>query len=62
MLKFIVFSIAFFFLMRYINRLFLPSKKRQQNFNPFSGSSRNGRKDFNEIEEAEYEDLSNKDN
>ncbi|MBO6584492.1 MAG: hypothetical protein JJ953_00145 [Gracilimonas sp.] len=62
MLKFIFFSIVFFLLVRYINRLFLPSNKRQQNFNPFSGGARNRRNRFDEIEEAEYEDLSNKDN
>ncbi|WP_421773588.1 hypothetical protein [Gracilimonas sp.] len=62
MLKFIFFSIVFFLLVRYINRLFLPSNKRQQNFNPFSGGSRSRRNRFDEIEEAEYEDLSNKDN
>jgi large-conductance mechanosensitive channel len=62
MVKFIIFSIAFFFLVRYINRLFLPSNKRQQNFNPFTGHSGNKRKNFDEIEEADYEDLSNKDN
>jgi hypothetical protein len=42
--------------------LFLPSNKRQQNFNPFTGHSGNKRKNFDEIEEADYEDLSNKDN
>ncbi|WP_020404309.1 hypothetical protein [Gracilimonas tropica] len=65
MLKFIFFSIVFFFLVRYINRLFLPSNKRQQQFDPFRGGSRSGfrrKKHFDEIEEAEYEDLSNKDN
>ncbi len=61
MLKFLFFSIAFFFLIRYINRLFLPSNKRQQNFDPFRGGSRKGKNNFDEIEEAEYEELSNKD-
>lgn len=64
MLKFIFFIIIFFFLVRYINRLFLPSKKRQQSFDPFRGRSSSGfnrKKDFEEIEEAEYEDLSNND-
>jgi len=64
MLKFIFFIIVFFFLVRYINRLFLPSTKRQQSFGTFSGGSRSGFKrknNFEDIEEAEYEDLSNKD-
>lgn len=60
MLKFIFFTIVFFFLIRYINRLFLPSNKRQQTFNPFGNNKRS--QNFDEIEEAEYEDLSNKDN
>lgn len=62
MLKFIFFSIAFYFLMRYISRLFLPSNKKQQSFNTFKGNSRTRQNNFDEIEEAEYEDLSNKDN
>jgi hypothetical protein len=64
MLKFIFFIIVFIFLVRYINRLFLPSGKRQQSFNPFTGNKSSGykrNKNFDEIEEAEYEDLSNKD-
>ncbi|MBD3616834.1 MAG: hypothetical protein HUJ22_09690 [Gracilimonas sp.] len=59
MLKFIFFTIIFFFLVRYINRLFLPSNKRQKNFNPFGGGAQNRRRNIDEIEEAEYEDLSN---
>ncbi|MDR9415385.1 MAG: hypothetical protein RI564_03810 [Gracilimonas sp.] len=65
MLKFIFFIIVFIFLVRYINRLFLPSNKRQQSFNPFSDKTNSGfggrKKNFDEIEEADYEDLSNKD-
>jgi len=63
MLKFLFFTIVFFFLVRYLNRLFLPSNKRNSNsqFNPFN-SSNNRRKSIDEIEEAEYEDLSNKEN
>jgi hypothetical protein len=61
MLKFIFFTIVFFFLVRYINRLFLPSNKRQKNFDPFKSGSGNRRNNIDEIEEAEYEDLSNKD-
>jgi hypothetical protein len=48
--------------MRYISRLFLPSNKKQQSFNTFKGNSRTRQNNFDEIEEAEYEDLSNKDN
>jgi hypothetical protein len=61
MLKFIFFIIVFFFLVRYINRLFLPSNKRQNKFDPFKGGFGNRQRDIDEIEEAEYEDLSNKD-
>ncbi|SMO79089.1 hypothetical protein [Gracilimonas mengyeensis] len=59
MLKFLFFIVIFFFLVRYINRLFLPSKKRNSQFNPFNYKPGNRGKNFDEIEEAEYEDLSN---
>lgn len=64
MLKFLFFTIVFFFLVRYLNRLFLPSDKRKSNsqFKPFNGSSTNRRNSIDDIEEAEYEDLSNKEN
>ncbi len=62
MLKFLFFSIAFYFLMRYISRLFLPSKKQKKPFSAFKGTSRRRQDNFDEIEEAEYEDLSNTDN
>tara|TARA_R110002096_G_scaffold303080_11_gene498101 strand:- start:8247 stop:8441 length:195 start_codon:yes stop_codon:yes gene_type:complete len=64
MLK-ILFFIALFYLGgRYITRLFLPSRSKKSQFNPFQGvnNSRNRKKDFNQIEEAEYEDLTDKDN
>ncbi len=49
---------------RYISRLFFPSKPKNSQFNPFQGvnNSKNRKKDFNQIEEAEYEDLTDKDN
>jgi len=62
MLKFIFFVIIFFFVVRYINRLFLPSNKKNKSFDPFKGRSNSSKKSFDEIEEAEYEDLSNKEN
>ncbi len=44
--------------------MFLPSRSKNTQFNPFQGvnNSRNRKKDFNQIEEAEYEDLTDKDN
>ncbi len=40
--------------------MFLPSSGKRPQFNPFQGSGRSGRKNFDQIEEAEYEDLSDK--
>ncbi|HCD52414.1 MAG TPA: hypothetical protein DEQ34_08205 [Balneolaceae bacterium] len=60
MLKFLFFIALFYLLSRYIQRLFLPSKKRNQSFNPFQGQNRSGKRDFDQIEDAEYEDLSDK--
>ncbi|WP_103664380.1 hypothetical protein [Gracilimonas amylolytica] len=62
MLKFLFFVIIFFFLVRYINRLFLTSNEKNKSFDPFSGRSNRRKQSFDEIEEAEYEDLSNKEN
>ncbi len=55
---------VFYLGVRYISRLFLPSRSKNGQFNPFQGvnNSRNRKKDFNQIEEAEYEDLTDKDN
>jgi hypothetical protein len=61
MIKFLFFTIVFFFLVRYINRLFLPSNKRQNSFDPFRGGNQRKNNEFENLEEAEYEDLSNKD-
>lgn len=54
-----------FIAVRFINRLFLPSRKKTGQFNPFQGfnnSSSRGRKNFDQIEDADYEDLTKKDN
>lgn len=62
MLKFLFFAVLFFLLVRYINRMFLPSgSKRQSRFNTYQGSRQSRRRDIDEIEEAEYEDLSQND-
>ena len=55
---------VFYLVVRYISRIFLPSKPKNNRFNPFQGvnNSKNRKKDFNQIEEAEYEDLTDKDN
>lgn len=50
----------FFVLLRYIGRMFLPSTGRKQQFNPFQNNKRKGINKFDQIEEAEYEDLSDK--
>ncbi len=50
----------FFVLMRYIGRMFLPSGSRNQQFNPFQRGTPKGKNKFDQIEEAEYEDLSDK--
>lgn len=50
----------FFVLMRYIGRMFLPSSAKRQRFNPFDQTSRKKGNRFDQIEEAEYEDLSDK--
>lgn len=42
--------------------MFLPSANKKRNFNPFSGQNRSRKKNFDQIEEAEYEDLSDKTN
>ncbi|RNC83778.1 MAG: hypothetical protein ED557_08350 [Balneola sp.] len=58
--KFLFFMALFFVLMRYIGRMFLPSSAKRQRFNPFDQTSRKKGNRFDQIEEAEYEDLSDK--
>lgn len=41
--------------------MFLPSKKSQNRFNAFQGGRQQRRRNIDDIEEAEYEDLSQKD-
>lgn len=50
----------FFVLLRYIGRMLLPSSNRTKSFNPFQGSNQKRANKFDKIEEAEYEDLSDK--
>lgn len=50
----------FFVFTRYIGRMFLPSRDRKQQFNPFQRGSSKGKNKFDQIEDAEYEDLSDK--
>tara|TARA_R110002124_G_scaffold76758_3_gene205713 strand:+ start:2390 stop:2530 length:141 start_codon:yes stop_codon:yes gene_type:complete len=45
--------------------MFLPSRKKNSQFNPFQGfgntQSKNKRKNIDQIEDADYEDITNKD-
>jgi hypothetical protein len=46
--------------------MFLPSQKKNSQFNPFQGtgntqSTKNKRKNIDQIEDADYEDITNKD-
>jgi hypothetical protein len=41
--------------------MFLTSGKSQNRFNAFQGGRKQGRRNIDDIEEAEYEDLSQKD-
>ncbi|MEQ8885543.1 MAG: hypothetical protein RIC57_13220 [Balneola sp.] len=61
--------IGFILFLRYVNRMFLPSKKKNSQFNPFQGfgntrstGSNNKRKNIDQIEDADYEDITNKEN
>ncbi|MEO1022846.1 MAG: hypothetical protein AAFW89_09895 [Bacteroidota bacterium] len=59
-IKLLIWTAIFFFLVRYINRLFLPSSKR----NPFQNirdSKRPKRRRMDQIEDAEFEDLTDTD-
>lgn len=60
MLKFLFYSLLFFYLVRFINRLFLPKVKRKSPFNPFFGNGTARRNRFDQIEDAEYEVVSEK--
>ena len=60
MLKFLFFFFLFFILIRYINRLFLPSIGRQNKPDDNVGRKRSPKNHFDEIEDAEFEDLSDK--
>ena len=65
MLKILFFMAILFIAVRFINRLFLPSRKKTGQFNPFQGfntSSRDRKNYFDQIEDADYEDLTEKDN
>ncbi len=45
--------------------MFLPSRKKNGQFNPFgnfSNTSGKRKKNFDQIEDADYEDITNKDN
>ena len=58
--KFLFFMALFFVLLRYIGRMLLPSSNQNKSFNPFQGSNQKKVNKFDKIEEAEYEDLSDK--
>jgi len=58
--------VGFILFLRYVNRMFLPSKKKNSQFNPFQGfgnsqSTNKKRKNIDQIEDADYEDITNKD-
>tara|TARA_R110002072_G_scaffold34524_2_gene103178 strand:- start:8272 stop:8472 length:201 start_codon:yes stop_codon:yes gene_type:complete len=57
--------VGFILFLRYVNRMFLPSRKKNSQFNPFQGfgntQSKNKRKNIDQIEDADYEDITNKD-
>ncbi|MCR9133815.1 MAG: hypothetical protein NXI08_14645 [bacterium] len=58
MLKLLFFLLLFWLIRRYIRRLFLPSNGRKQHFTPPRPRSRSGRRNLDQIEDAEFEDLS----
>lgn len=65
MLKFLL-IIGFILFLRYVNRMFLPSRKKNNQFNPFqhfknSSGSNDRKKNFDQIEDADFEDITNKD-
>lgn len=60
MLKFLFFTVLFFLLVRFINRLFLPKEKQKSFFKSYNGTNRKSNK-IDSIEEADYEDLTEKD-
>ncbi len=57
--------VGFILFLRYVNRMFLPSRKKNSQFNPFQGfgntssGSNRRKKNFDQIEDAEYEDITN---
>ena len=60
-IKLILYVIIFYAISRFIRGLFLPSAARNnQQFNPFKGQGKPGGKNFDQIEDADYEDLSDK--
>lgn len=69
MLKTIILLIGIYFLVRYVRGMLTSGKRKQQShFNPFGGAGRmrqprqpgNRSKDIDRIEEAEFEDISDK--
>ena len=59
--KLILYVIIFYAISRFIRGMFLPSPARNnQQFNPFQNQGKPGRKNFDQIEDADYEDLSDK--
>lgn len=60
MLKLIFFIIVFYVISRYIRRMFLPSSAKKNQFNPYGNRRGSGRRNFDQIEDADFEDLSDK--
>lgn len=60
MLKFLFFIVLFYLISRYIRRMFLPSPGQKKHFNNYGKRSRRGRRHIDQIEEADFEDISDK--
>jgi hypothetical protein len=58
--KLLFYFIIFWVVSRYIRRIFLPSGNRNQQFNPFQNRGNRSKRNIDQIEDADYEDLSDK--
>lgn len=58
MLNLIFFITVFYLFSRYIRRMFLPSSGKKNQFNPYRNRRRSNKKNFDQIEDADFEDLS----
>lgn len=58
MLKLIFFIIVFYLFSRYIRRMFLPLSVKKNQFNPYGNQRRSNKKKIDQIEDADFEDVS----